>query len=110
MPDRYFKLKDHVGLDGDGNPEPINEIGVSANVPTMVGSGKDREVVAVAKRVKVKPIPGTRIVKTDEPVVAEALKQSGLFDESEPPAKAEVSKARQETKDARENAGTTEEK
>jgi enoyl-CoA hydratase/carnithine racemase len=85
MPDRYFKLKDHVGVDAEGNLEPIHEIGLSANVPTIVGEGKDQEIVAVAKRVVVKPLPGTRIVKTDDPIVADTVLQSGMFDEVDPP-------------------------
>lgn len=106
MSDRYFELDEAIGLDPDGNPEPIHEVGLAVNIPTV----KDGEIVAVASRVTVNAIPGTRILKVDDPIVAGALAGSGQYREVDPPKKADLDRQRKDTTDAREAAGTREEK
>lgn len=105
MPDTYLELNDDVGLDADGNPEPIHEIGIAVNIPTI----KDGELVDIAQRTTVTAIPGTRIVKTSDPMIVGALLGSGQYHETEPPSKTDLSKARKDTQDAKEAAGTREE-
>jgi hypothetical protein len=103
MPERHFRLLDHVGLDADGNPEPIHEIGLAVLTPTM----KDGEIVDVSERITLKAAPGTRVVKTDDPRVAGGLLACGLLEEIDPPTKRELAKERAATQDAREAPATT---
>lgn len=102
MPDRYLQLNDDLGLNAEGNPEPIHEIGVALAVPTAVGG----EIVDVPQRVTVKPIPGTRTVKTDDPLIYHGLLSSGQYHEVDPPTRTDLTKERQSVEDAREQAGT----
>jgi hypothetical protein len=102
--DTYFELNEDVGLDADGNPEPIVEIGVAIAVPVLKGG----EIVDVPQRVSVKAIKsGSRIVKTDNPSVAGALRQHGGLTEIEAPSDAQVRKSASDTKDAREGAANS---
>lgn len=105
MPDTYLELNDDVGVDADGNLEPIHEIGVAVNIPTI----KNGELVDIAQRTTVNAIPGTRIVKTNDPAIVSALLGSGQYHETDAPSKTDLSKARKDTTDAREAAGTREE-
>jgi hypothetical protein len=102
MPDRYFEINDDVGINADGNPEPLHEIGVTVSIPTMNGS----DVVDVPQRTTVKPIPGTRTFKTDDPIIAQAILDSGLVHETTQLTKAEIKAQRESTEDAREQSGT----
>lgn len=110
---RYFELNDDVGIepelipDGDGgskkNPkagelQPIQEVGVVAAVPRMEG----KELVEDVVRVTVKAIPGTRILKVDEPAIAQAIQESGQYHEIEAPSEKDLKSARKDTESARE--------
>lgn len=103
MPERHFRLLDHLGLDSEGNPEPIHEVGLAVAIPTIRGG----EIVDIEERVTVKAAPGTRVIKTDDPLVAGALLGSGQFEEIDPPSSAQLKKERKQTQDAREGATTT---
>jgi hypothetical protein len=98
MPDRHFRLLDHIGLDAAGNPEPIHEVGLAVLIPTMKGG----EIVDVPERITLNAAPGTRVLKTDDPRVASALLSSGQYEEIDPPSKRELAKERAVTQDARE--------
>lgn len=104
MPDRHFRLLDHIGLDADGNPQPIHEIGLSVLTPTM----KDGEIVDVAERITLNAAPGTRIVKTADPRVADGLLASGQYEEVDPPSKRDLAKERAATQDARDGTDNNE--
>lgn len=100
MPERHFRLLDHIGLDADGNPEPIHEIGLAVLIPTM----KDGKIIDVPERITLNAAAGTRVVKTDDPRVAGALLQSGQYEEVDAPSRRALAKEREATQDARENA------
>lgn len=100
--DRYFQLNDDVGLDHEGNPQPLHEIGLAISVPTMQGG----EIVEIPQRQTLKPIPGTRTFKTGDPLIASQILDAGLFHEIDPPKQADIKAERKTTQDARENAGT----
>lgn len=103
MPDTaYFTLADDVGLDPDGNPEPLVEIGVTIAVPNMVAG----EIVDRAERVTLKPIAGTRIVKIDDQLIASALRNVPSLVETDPPKQRDLAVSRDAVADAREHAGT----
>lgn len=99
---RHFELLEHIGLDVDGNPEPIVEVGLTLRVPEMRGG----ELVIVEKPVRLEPLPGTRVVATDDPMVAAGLLDSGQYREVDTPTKRQVRAARDATTDAAHNAGT----
>jgi hypothetical protein len=103
MPERHFRLLDHIGLDADGNPQPIHEVGLAVLTPTM----KDGEVVDVSERITLNAAPGTRVQKTSDPRVAEALLASGQYEETEAPSKRDLAKERAATQDAREAPAKT---
>src|SRR4051794_21298768 len=105
MPERHLRLLDHIGVDEAGNPEPIHEVGLAVLVPTM----KDGQIVDVAERVTLRPAPGTRVLKTDDPRVADALLQSGQYEEIDAPSQRQLAKERAETEDARKAPPTTSE-
>lgn len=91
--DRYLKLKDHIGLHHEtGELDPIREVGVAVAVPTIEGD----EIVEVSHRVTLHPIPGTRVLKVENPQVANALLASGQYDEIDPPNEAGLKKLRGE--------------
>jgi hypothetical protein len=71
--------------------------------PTM----KDGEIVDVSERITLNAAPGTRVVKTDDPRVAEALLASGQYEEIDAPSKRDLAKERAATQDAREAPATT---
>lgn len=111
---RYFELNDDVGLapthiikNGEevenpaaGTPEPLAKVTLQVGVPTMV----DKELVQVAQTVKLDPIPGTRILKIEDPLVASAMSGHPLYHEIDAPSKKTLDTARSTTEDAR-NAG-----
>lgn len=113
MPDpRYFELNDDVGLappyltgsDGQpvenpaaGSPEPLQHVSLVVGVPTMV----DGELVDVAQTVELKPIAGTRIVKVDDALVANAMGAHPHFHETDAPSQKDLKAARTTTEDAR---------
>jgi hypothetical protein len=115
---RYFTLHETLGLapayvrtdDGlevpnprAGELDPINEVGISVSIPTMVG--KDvldlpaRIVIAPAEslpdKVRARVIPGTRIIETDNDRVATALLGCDQYAETDPP-KAETTRTKRE--------------
>lgn len=102
MPDRYFQLNDDVGLNANGHPEPLHEIGLAVTTVSMQAG----EVVELPDRVTIKPIAGTRTFKHDDPRVAAAMLDSGLVHEIDPPTNTQIAGARKTTQDAREQAGT----
>jgi hypothetical protein len=124
---RYFEVCDHVGLNPDGSLEPAAEIGLGVQV-TRVQAVPDpdnpaREMVVEVvrpERVALQPIPGTRIYKvTDQKlgktsisgqVIADALVEhcvnNNILREIDAPHQKDLRKAREETADARESAGT----
>jgi hypothetical protein len=112
MSDRYFKLKDHIGvepdlIEEDGQPvenpkagelQPLVEVGLKVEVPTIV-QGK---VASATDSVTLKPIPGTRILKVNKAAHANGLLQSGNWDEVDPPDEKALKDARGETAASRE--------
>jgi hypothetical protein len=116
MSDRYFALRDHVGVTADGNLEPLVEIGVTASVPKI----EKGELIEVQERYTIKAadslgqfdlarfIPGTRMVHATSPQIADVLLQSGMWDEIKPPTKQEAAKQAKDLTDSREEAGTHE--
>jgi hypothetical protein len=113
MPDsRYFELAPHIGLapnfltgkDGQpvenpaaGSPEPLVEERLTIGVPTMVG----KDVIPVPQSVTLKAIPGTRILKVDDPLAASALAAHPNYIEIDAPTKKSLAGARSTTEDAR---------
>lgn len=114
MPDsRYFELNDDVGLappfltgkDGKpvenpaaGSPEPVQNVSLVVGVPTQTPSG---EIIDVATSVELKAIPGTRILKIDDVLVASAMGGHPHFHEVDAPSKQDLAGARSTTEDAR---------
>lgn len=111
MPDsKFFELKDHVGVDGDGNLEPLVTIGVAVTVPAMVG----KDVIDVPEGLSIEPaqglgdrgariVPGTRIVESADWRINAALLQAD-FEQVDKPTKTAVQKAKKETVDSQERA------
>lgn len=110
---RYFVLRDDVGVDHADNLEPLAEIGLIVGVPTAVPGPENVEIVEVPQAHSIKPadklnderrvriIPGTRYVETNDALIAEGLlghpAGKGLFVEVDEPKKADIDKARKET-------------
>lgn len=108
---RYFELNDDVGLapshivkngqevenPAAGTPEPISEVSLTVGVPTMV----DGELLPIAQTVTLKPIPGTRILKVEDALVANAMGSHPLLHEIDAPSKKDLAGARTTTEDAR---------
>lgn len=94
---RYFELNDDVGIDHEGNPEPLVEVGLTVARPAMV----DGAVVDAVESVQLKPIPGTRILKVEDVVVANAMASHPLYHETEAPSKKDLDAARKTTEAAR---------
>lgn len=86
MPNRYFKLRDDVGLDAAGNPEPVQTVGVVVNQPVM----RDGEPVEDQQTLQVKAIADTRIVVTDDVRIVAGLEHCGLFEEITKPTAKQV--------------------
>lgn len=121
MPDSTFlRLRDHVALTADGNPEPLVTIGATIGVPSMVANPKTGklEPAEVAQSVAIRPadkltaamrgriVTGTRMVETADPQVTSVLLQTGNFEVCDPPTKAQAAKEAKALTDAREEAGT----
>lgn len=117
---RYFKLRDDIGVEPDfvtdtktgepvenpkaGELSPLRSENITLAVPTMV----DDQVVSVVETVTLEPIPGTRILKIDDPLIANAVAELGKYDEVEPPSKSDLSAARHETEAGRQRATKSE--
>jgi hypothetical protein len=113
MPDsRYFELAPHIGLapnfltgkDGQpvenpaaGSPEPLVEERLTIGVPTMVG----KDVIQVPQSVTLKAIPGTRILKVDDPLAASALAGHPNYHRDRRAHQEVLAGARSTTEDAR---------
>lgn len=113
MPEsRYYELNDDVGLAPDfitgkdgkpvknpaaGSPEPLQTVALQVGVPTMVG----KDLVQVPQTVELTPIPGTRILKVDDPLVASVMSSHPLYHEIDAPSKKDLAGARSTTEDAR---------
>lgn len=112
---RYFELLDHIGLEPDyitdpktGDPVPNKAAGelqplkhetVNVATPTMVG----KEILPVARTVTVEAIPGTRILKIDDPFVANVIADLGKYREIDPPDQGDLKKSRKDTEAARQD-------
>jgi hypothetical protein len=109
---RYFELNDDVGLapqyitgkDGEpvvnpaaGSPEPLHHMSLTVGVPTQVGD----DILTVPQTVDLTGIPGTRIIKVDDVLVANAMAGHPLFHETEAPSQKDLKAARSTTEDAR---------
>lgn len=105
---RYFALKGEHGVDHADNLEPLQEIGISVSVPTMVPGASNTDIVEVPHIIKVESanglgdrrariIPGTRFVETNDPLVASALLECGQYTEVDEPGKGAIDKARKQT-------------
>lgn len=80
---RYFRLRDDVALDAEGNPEPIREVGVALVRPALDARGR---LVEQPERVVVTAHPADdRVVATDDPQIAGGIMSTGLFMETDPP-------------------------
>lgn len=113
MPDSaYFELNDDVGLapshltgpDGEpvenpaaGTPDPLTHLSLTIGVPTMV----DGEILPVSQTVELEPIPGTRILKVDDQLVANAMRSHPLYHEIDAPSQKDLKGSRKDTEDAR---------
>lgn len=112
--DQYFQLRDDVGITGDGNLEPLDNIGIVVAVPIMRGG----EVVedphryhvvqaeSLSKDVLARVIPGSRTIHVNDPTVAEGIWQTGLFVQIDKPTKKQLADQVREAKAAEEEAGT----
>jgi hypothetical protein len=101
---RYLELRDHVGVDGDGNHEPLAEIGLALPLPTM----RDGEVVQIPVPTKIRPaaslgalpariVPDTRIVEIADRLIAAQLLSTGKYEEIPAPTSAQLRKAHEKT-------------
>jgi hypothetical protein len=90
---RFFELLEHVGVDADGELEPLVATRLLVARPKMV-EGEPRIVMApVTLRPLGKKHP--RTVKTDDPAIAEHLLSNGLYREVDPPTTEQTRTARQ---------------
>ena len=122
MPEaRYFELLPHVGVEpaklvnDQGEPvdnpkagelQPMQRSTLNLAIPTKVANGPDgTQVLLTSQAVTIDPIPGTRITKVDDPLVANALTDHPLFREIDPPKQKDLAAARKDTEAARERAG-----
>lgn len=85
---RYFKLKPHVGLDPDGTPQPLNNIGVKIGVPHIIKNNKGEDVMKWRQEtVTVKPMTkDSRIVEVTDPHIAKGILDSGHCIEIDKPS------------------------
>lgn len=112
---RYFELLDHIGVEPDyitdpktgepvankaaGELQPLQHETVNVSVPTMVGN----ELIPVAQGVTVNAIPGTRILKIEDPLIANVIGDLGKYREIDPPDQGDLKKSRKETEAARQD-------
>lgn len=101
---RYFAVRDQHGLNANGNPEPLVEIGVTIAVPVMKGG----EIIEVAERLVLKPLKGSRTVSTDDPRVAAALDAHPALEAVDKPSGKKLQAEVSATEDSRREAGTIE--
>jgi hypothetical protein len=101
---RFFVLRDEHGIDHEANLEPIQEIGLSIPNPLALSLGMEMTAKHVISQhaeltddLAARVIPGTRIVETNDFIVAEALLACQQYDEFDgEPTKAAIDKARKE--------------
>lgn len=115
MPEnRYFALREHVGLTADGNPEPLVEIGVALAHPIMRGgevfTENARYVIAQSEKLGgdelARILPGTRLIEASDPRICDVLMQSDLVEEVDPPSKKLEQHQRGEARAAKQEAGS----
>lgn len=110
---RYFELNDDIGLapshltdtetgqpvenPAAGTPEPLVHFSLTIGVPTMVGA----DLIQVPETVTLDPIAGTRMLKIEDALVANAMQAHPLFHEVDPPTRKGLTSARKDTEDAR---------
>jgi hypothetical protein len=110
---RYFQLKPHVGSSPE---EPLVSVGLSIQVPTMVGG----EIVDLGAAIVLSPaaelkdgddariIPNTRVVEVRHYAIADAISQLASYEEIEKPSASQVGSQRADaTERAREKSTTT---
>lgn len=102
---RFFVLRDAHGVDHADNLQPIVDFGLSLGVPSLGAQGFTESVSVVRIQpanelgdLRARVIPDTRYVETNDPIVAAGILDMGVFDEVDEPKKADVDKARKETK------------
>lgn len=107
QPVAYFQLRSFVGVDADGNLEPIASMGLSLPMPSF---NKEGELVLTTERIEiavtedelsdklfVRAIPGTRYVETSNSHIAAGVLASQLFDQVDQPTKKQITAAEKET-------------
>jgi hypothetical protein len=81
---RFFELLEHVGIDADGQPEPLVHTHVRKLVPTLVAG----ELRMVEQIVELKPVGKAqgdcRVTVTCDPAVADHLVTNGVWREVDP--------------------------
>lgn len=89
----YLELLPTIGIDSEGLPEPLKEVGLPVTIQRLVKG----EVVETATSIRIQPhadpkrdqpgriVPDTRIVATSEPRVVQALLESGQYLLTDPP-------------------------
>jgi hypothetical protein len=102
---RYFALRDEHGTDHEENLQPIVEVGLSIPNPLAAALGhdvKDKVVIVqhdeLTDELPARVIPGTRLIETNDFIVAESLLACGQYEEVGAPTKATIEKAHKETK------------
>lgn len=118
---RYFELLPHVGIEppklvnDQGEPvdnpkagelQPLQPSTLTLGVPTKVKTTAPGEpdVLIAQQTVTITPIPGTRITKVDDMLVANALAEHPCFTEIDAPKQKDLAAARKDTEAARERA------
>lgn len=116
---RYFELDDHIGVEPTHKRDPdtgeevenpkagelqaAGEWGVGVVVTDYVLIGEKVEAIKQIGSVAMQPIEGTRIYATDDEQLAMALAGFvGVCHEIDPPTKAQLKKARENTAASRE--------
>lgn len=116
---RYFELDDHIGVEPAytrdpntgrevenphaGELQPAGEWGLGVLVTDYILAGEKVEAVDKVGTVVMQPIEGTRIYATDDERLAMALAgYVGICHEVDPPNKAALKKAKDNTAAARE--------
>lgn len=102
--ERYFELNEDVGVEPDfltdpetgepvenpraGELQPINDVGVAAAVPRMIGGELTQDVVRISVQDDGKELEkvSDRVVVARHPAVAQGLVESGQYHEVDPPA------------------------
>lgn len=119
---RWFELLDDVGVEpaqladpetGEpvdnpkaGELQPMKVTGLTIAIPTkVVNIGAEGPGILLQQQsVLIEPIPGTRMTKVTDPLIANALATHGCFREIDPPKQKDLANARKDTQAARERA------